>query len=62
VTPAANIGLLQSFSALTGSVVVAKLGTELLLFLAGYLLQRHVVFAEPRCQRPGKGCLSAGHG
>jgi putative flippase GtrA len=45
---AANIGLLQALSALTGSVVVAKLGTELLLFSAGYLLQRHVVFAETR--------------
>ncbi|GIH08223.1 sugar translocase [Rhizocola hellebori] len=54
----ANIVLLQSLSALTGSVVVAKLGTELLLFSAGYLVQRHLVFAD---RLPGKGCVSAGH-
>jgi putative flippase GtrA len=39
-----NILLLEALTMLTGSVPVAKVGTEVLLFAAGFLAQRFVVF------------------
>lgn len=41
---AANVLVLQALASATGSLVAAKLGTELLLFCVSYIVQKHVVF------------------
>ncbi|MCP2321955.1 putative flippase GtrA [Hamadaea flava] len=40
----ANVVLLDVLSAVTGSLLIAKLATELVLFSASYLIQRRLVF------------------
>jgi len=45
-----NLVLLEALSAMTGSLLVAKVATELLLVAAGYVVQRRYVFTR----RPGR--------
>ena len=40
----ANVALLSVLTTLTGSLMIGKLATEPALFLAGFAIQRHVVF------------------
>jgi putative flippase GtrA len=42
-----NVALLDALAALLGSVVFAKVITEVTLFLVSFVVQRHVVFARP---------------
>ncbi|NUT34282.1 MAG: bifunctional glycosyltransferase family 2/GtrA family protein [Hamadaea sp.] len=58
---AANVVLLEAFTLLTGSLVAAKIGTELLLFGASFVAQSRLVFARPaaRLRRAVGARLSA---
>ncbi|WP_430784418.1 glycosyltransferase [Actinoplanes sp. G11-F43] len=49
----ANIALLHVLTALTGSLVISKVLTEVTLFLAGFAVQRTFVFRSPRPGPPG---------
>lgn len=44
---AANVVLLKTLTVLTGSIVAAKLLTEVSLFAASFLVQKYVVFRRP---------------
>jgi len=48
-----NLGLLEVLSMVTGSLLVAKIATELLLITAGYAIQRQYVFTR-RLGRPDR--------
>ncbi|WP_045742922.1 glycosyltransferase [Actinoplanes rectilineatus] len=52
VSLTANVLLLSGLSNLLGSLVVAKLVTEVTLFLAGFLIQRSFVYQRPAPVRP----------
>ncbi|GAA1747653.1 glycosyltransferase [Nostocoides vanveenii] len=49
---AANVLLLHALSGLLGSLLLAKLGTEVALFVASFLIQRTGVFAPARTPKP----------
>jgi len=51
---ALNVVLLDVLSAASGSLLAAKVVTELLLFAAGFLVQRRLVFARRRPTRAGR--------
>jgi glycosyltransferase involved in cell wall biosynthesis len=51
----ANVLVLQALTDLTGSLVFAKVGTELMLFAASYLVQKHVVFRRSRHPEEARG-------
>ena len=59
---AANLVLLETLASATGSVAAAKLLTEALLFLGGFLVQRLVVFParKPAPVRDGAGEVQFG--
>jgi putative flippase GtrA len=44
---AANAALLETLTTVTGSILLAKVLTELTLFAASFTAQRHLVFPEP---------------
>jgi putative flippase GtrA len=46
-----NVVLLEAVAVVVGSVVVAKAVTELTLFLASFVVQRHLVFGRRRLGR-----------
>jgi len=49
-----NLVLLEALSAVSGSLLIAKVVTELLLVAAGYVIQRRYVFTR-RLARPDRG-------
>ncbi|MFC8849828.1 MULTISPECIES: glycosyltransferase [unclassified Micromonospora] len=51
---AANVTMIESLAVVTGSVLAAKVLTELALFAAGFLVQRYVVFARPARPVPAR--------
>jgi putative flippase GtrA len=59
---AANVVALKALSALTGSLVVAKVLTEASLFVAGFLAQKHVVFPHRAAKHPAVAGAGPGTG
>ncbi len=49
---AANVALLQWLTSVTGSLVIAKVATELLLFTASFVIQKRVVFGGDPSPEP----------